>query len=125
MENADGEFREIFLRTKNNANKFELPLKIPRISNLQKNRMNIKTNNPEKYYLISIFIQYIDSFIDELKSRFIDHKTIWNGFQSLSNTKARKDNFIKLIETHKEEFNSSTSAVLGEFKLLQVTWAAS
>lgn len=74
MENADGEFREIFLRTKNNDEKFESPLKVPRVSYLQKNRMDIKTKDPEKYYLISISIPYIDSFIDQLKSRFIDHK---------------------------------------------------
>ncbi|KAL4152797.1 hypothetical protein QTP88_000630 [Uroleucon formosanum] len=118
-ENADSEFHEIFIKAKNIANKFESLLKIPRISNVQKNRMNIKTDDPEKYYRISIFIPYIDSFINQLKTRFIDHKTILNGFQSLFDTKGSEDDFIKLIDTYKEEFNSPTSVVLGEFKLWQ------
>ncbi|KAF0732229.1 zinc finger MYM-type protein 1-like, partial [Aphis craccivora] len=118
-ENVDSEFHEIFIKAKNIANKFESHLKIPRISNLQKNRMNITTDDPEKYYRISIFIPYIDSFINQLKTRFIDHKTILNGFQSLFNTKAREDDFRKLIDKYKEEFNSPISVVLGEFRLWQ------
>jgi len=81
--------------------------------------MNIKTDDPEKYYRISIFIPYIDSFINQLKTRFNDHKTILNCFQSLFDTKVREDDFIKLIDTYKEEFNSPTSVVLEEFKLWQ------
>jgi len=68
----------------------------------KKNRMNIKTDDPKKYYRISIFIPYIDSFINQLKTRFIDHKIILNGFQTLFDTKAREDNFIQLIDTYKE-----------------------
>lgn len=59
-ENADSEFHEIFIKVKNIADRFESPLKIPRISNVQKNRMSIKTDDTEMYYRISIFIPYID-----------------------------------------------------------------
>jgi len=91
---------------------------MPRISNVQKNRKNIKTDDLEKYYRISIFIPYIDSFINQLKTGFIDHKTILNGFQSFLTQKQEND-FVKLIDTYKGEFNSPTSVVLGEFKLWQ------
>lgn len=73
--------------------------------------MNIKTDDPEKYYRISICIP----FINQLKTRFIDHKTILNGFQSLFDAKVREESFLNLIDTYKDEFNSPTSVVLGEF----------
>ena len=50
---------------------------------------------------------------------FIIHKTILNGFQSLFDLKAKDDDFIELIDSYKDEFDSPTSVVIGEFKLWQ------
>lgn len=57
-----------------------------------------------------MFIPYLDPFINQLESRFIDHKTIWNGFQFPFGTNAIHDgDFIQLIETYIEELVTPTS----------------
>jgi hypothetical protein len=52
-----------------------------RLAGRQTNRTNVKTKTPEAYFRISIFIQFLDSMISQLKERFIKHK---NVLQSLN-----------------------------------------
>jgi len=41
------------------------------------------TNSPEEYYRITIAIPFIDNFIEQLQTRFIDHKNIISSLQKL------------------------------------------
>jgi len=68
---------------------------------------------------IIIFIPYIDSFINQLKTRFVEHKVTINGFHSIFDTNATKNDFMELIYIYiyKEDLNLSTSVLIGEFKL--------
>lgn len=58
--------------------------------------MNIQMKFTEEYYRISIFIPYMDSYINGLEKRFVHHKIILNNFQSLFESEENEDNFIKL-----------------------------
>jgi len=65
------------------ADFLDINISIKRISKKQANRANIfsedKTIQPETYYRITIAIPYIDSFINNLKERFLVHKNILKG----------------------------------------------
>jgi len=54
-----------------------------RLIKRQQNRPNpfacVKSMNPEDYYTIIIAIPCIDSFISNLKQRFLTHKNIFEG----------------------------------------------
>jgi hypothetical protein len=73
--NAEKEFGNIFERVKSLAKKIDIAINIPRISKRQTNRCNIQTNNPEIFYRVSVFIPYIDKFINELEERFTNHQS--------------------------------------------------
>lgn len=65
------------------ADILDINISIKRIVKKQANRANIftedKTIQPENYYRITIAIPYIDSFIINLKERFLIHKNILKG----------------------------------------------
>ncbi|CAI6353633.1 unnamed protein product [Macrosiphum euphorbiae] len=63
---------------------------IPRINKRQVHRINVQTNNPEEYFHISVFIPYLDSFISQLKSRFLNHIDILSSFYSLFDEELKK-----------------------------------
>lgn len=49
----------------------------------QKHRSIYLTDNPEKYFKISIFLRFLDNLVQQLNDRFINHKTIIAGFYFL------------------------------------------
>lgn len=64
--------------------------------------MNIDSNDPEKYFRVSIGIPLLDDFICQINSRFLAHKDIMNSFYKLipavcSNKSLDSENF-KLYE---------------------------
>jgi hypothetical protein len=65
------------------ADFLDINISIKRIRKKQANRTNIfsgdKKIRPETYYRITIAIPYIDSFINNLKERFLVHKHILKG----------------------------------------------
>lgn len=56
---------------------------IKRLNKKQQNRANlfsdVESVCPEDYYRIIIAISYVDSFISNLKERFLVHKNIFEG----------------------------------------------
>lgn len=72
---ADDIFKEIFV-VKGVAEKFDIEIKIPRLTKKQTNRCNIPLNTPEQYYRASILIPYLNKFITELDERFNVHRSI-------------------------------------------------
>lgn len=65
------------------ADILDINIPINRIVKKQANRANIftedKTIQPENYYRITLAIPYIDSFIINLRERFLIHKNILKG----------------------------------------------
>jgi len=68
------------------ANKLDINISIPRITGRQTKRVNIEKNSPETYFLVAFFIPYLDTFIDQLNSRFVNQKMLLLDFKSLIST---------------------------------------
>ncbi|CAI6359522.1 unnamed protein product [Macrosiphum euphorbiae] len=91
---------------------------IPRINKRQVHRINVQTNNPEEYFHISVFIPYLDSFISQLKSRFLNHTDIKSSFHSFFDENSTKEELKKLAEFYEKDLNGNNS-IIEEFQLWQ------
>jgi len=63
-------FNRMFQESKEFMKKLNIDLKLPRITNRQVHRTNIKTSSVEEYFRISVFNALYDHVIDDLKDRF-------------------------------------------------------
>ena len=68
----ENDFKDIFKKSEDLSNKFNIEVNISRIANKQRNRLNIssESNTPESYYRISVYYPYLDSLLTEIKHRF-------------------------------------------------------
>ncbi|XP_060845934.1 52 kDa repressor of the inhibitor of the protein kinase-like [Rhopalosiphum padi] len=105
--NAEKEFHKLFVQAETMALVIDLVLDVKRITKRQKNRGNPCTDNArnldiEEYYRITIFIPYLELFINELTERFLSHKSIFNGFECLFSkhelTTKEENEFTELIK---------------------------
>lgn len=114
---AEKKFKEIFNEASLIANRHLVNIKIQRIV-ARTQRLNIHNKLAEEYYCISVFIPYVESFINELKERFIDHKTIINAFHSLFTSEKLEVDFIKLTKYYQKDIESGNEPILNaEYKL--------
>jgi hypothetical protein len=51
-----------FLAAKKIADKFNVKMTIPKMNKKQIHRINIEINNPVEYFLISVFIPFLDFY---------------------------------------------------------------
>ena len=79
-DNVDNEFHSIFQETKNTCNELNINICVPRITGKQSMRFNAGTDCPEHYYRVSLFIPFIDNFLDQMKNRFLEHQTTLKSF---------------------------------------------
>jgi len=50
-----------------------------RTAGKQINRANPQVSSVEEYYRVTVFVPFIDNFICQLTSRFLNHKTVFEG----------------------------------------------
>lgn len=83
--NMDITFSKIFKKANDLIKSIdnEEDIKIPRIVGHQKHRSNVITNSPEEYYRITIAIPFFDDFIEQLQTRFNNHKSIISSLYKL------------------------------------------
>uniref|UniRef100_A0A2S2R6P5 Repressor of the inhibitor of the protein kinase n=1 Tax=Sipha flava TaxID=143950 RepID=A0A2S2R6P5_9HEMI len=118
--NAESEFHKIFENALTLANKLDINISIPRITGRQTKRVNIETNSPESYFRVTFFIPYLDTFIDQLNSRFVNQKMLLLDFKSLISTDENEAHFIRLAQKYMVDLNEcEESVLLAEFKLWQ------
>ncbi|KAK4873837.1 hypothetical protein RN001_013197 [Aquatica leii] len=67
---CDQVFDHLFEDAESNANKLLIEIKMPRLCGRQTNRNNVESGHPRDYYRRTIFIPFLDHFIEELESRF-------------------------------------------------------
>lgn len=121
-KNAESEFKSIFDEVKTKCDALNIEISLPRRTNVQKNRCNVQETSPEDYYRISLFIPFVDSFINELNERFLSHKTMLKNFTCLlpsSNGKFEEDNIKQLIEMYQDDLDCGKLAAIGEIKTWQ------
>lgn len=122
-DNANMEFKKLFLNVKKLGEKFEFPINKPRTSLHQTKRCNIDTESAEDYYRIAIYIRFLDSFIINLKERFLKHKEILAGFQSLFPkdpsilTDETLSEFQSLVLFYEEDLTGTKDELVVELKL--------
>lgn len=120
--NADSYFKKIFEQVKLMTEKFDIVIRIPRSAKRQTNRCNIGVDDPETYYRISIFIPYLDKFINELENRFTNHETTLSSFHSLFKENGYDTDFINLTRQYSEDMEdvgNREEIFKNEFKLWQ------
>lgn len=83
--NMDYTFSKIFIKAEALIKSVDdkSGIKIPRIVGYQKNRSNVVTSSPEEYYRITIAIPFFDDFIEQLQTRFNNHKSIISSLHKL------------------------------------------
>jgi len=75
-QNTDGAFSNIFKNLEEKSECLYIQICIRRICKRQINHCNIISKSSEEYFKISIFILFLDYFIDQINSRFIEHKLV-------------------------------------------------
>lgn len=111
-QNSETEFKSIFDKVKEICEKYEINIKIPRITKTQIYRYNVESSNPEQYYRISIFIPFADHLLAQLESRFLKHKDILSSFSCLfpkgdHNKTENLENFTKLCEFYQSDVDEN------------------
>lgn len=75
QEDLDEVFSKIYEKCKNAADELGTELKMPRIVGKQKHRANYQADSVKDYFKKSIYINYLDSLILSLTSRFSEKNT--------------------------------------------------
>ncbi|XP_025192283.1 52 kDa repressor of the inhibitor of the protein kinase-like [Melanaphis sacchari] len=119
-QNIEKEFKSMYNEAEKMADILDINISIKRIVKKQANRANIftedKTIQPENYYRITIAIPYIDSFIINLKERFLIHKNILKGFQCIFSGNIDFQEFEELVHFY---LNTDVQTVIAELKIWQ------
>lgn len=116
-ENADDEFCKIFDEAKQIAEIFDTEIQMPRLTTKQMHRSNIPNESCIKYYQISIFLPWVDSFLSNLNDRFTKHEAILSNLMVLLpngnpvNQKQIKD-FHNLVSFYRQDIQELSKNVL-------------
>ncbi|KAE9525840.1 hypothetical protein AGLY_014066 [Aphis glycines] len=81
--NADNEFKQLFLEAQEIASNLDLTMSIPRLTKHQTKRCSAPSESIEEYYRRSIFIPWVDSFLNSLSDRFLKHKNLLTSYKYL------------------------------------------
>ena len=100
---ADSEFKKVFTKITSLCATLDITPTIPRINKRQTHRSNIDASDPETYYRISIFVPFLDSFIQEINDRFLVHKDILSSFSCLVSDFTHDENFARLAKFYEDD----------------------
>ncbi|XP_060871643.1 52 kDa repressor of the inhibitor of the protein kinase-like [Metopolophium dirhodum] len=127
-ENNEIEFKIIYNNVKKMADDVGIELLEKRISSKQTHRANpnLQNHSTEQYYRVTVFLPYIDYFISQLTERFINHKSIFEGFDCIFKTQPLpleingREQFNKLVNIYSpvvDKFNSIAEFNMWKTKL--------
>ncbi|XP_050064754.1 52 kDa repressor of the inhibitor of the protein kinase-like [Aphis gossypii] len=112
-ENINEEFNELFKEAEKMANILDITISVKRLNKRSTRRANPCVKDANEYYRITVVIPYIDYFIQQLNERFMCHKNIFKGFQSLFSG-LYSDEFGELITFY---LDSDKNTVIAELHL--------
>ena len=85
--NCENVFHKIFDQAKNECEKYDAPLWIPRRCKSQIFRDNNPSDDPEHFFREAIFVSYLDHLIVEMENRFFDQKqkcrSLWGSIPTV------------------------------------------
>lgn len=108
-KNSDNEFNTVFKHVLSLSEKYNIVVKTPRLSKKQTHRKNVHCNITETYYKITVFIPFIDTFLQSIEDRFVNHKNIFSGFQCIINfeDEIKIKDIEKLTEFYKDDLEDA------------------
>ncbi|KAL4113346.1 hypothetical protein QTP88_016984 [Uroleucon formosanum] len=103
---VENEFKIIFNEANEIANALEITITMSRLTKNQTKRCNVPGEYEEEYYRRAIFITRLDSFINNVSKRFLEHKCVIKSFKCLlptgnSPNQTEKSQYLKLLEFYK------------------------
>lgn len=122
-KNANEELIILFNKPKNMLKSVNNGIAMPKINSRQTNRINIKTNDPEEYFRIIMYILLIDNFLQQLNERFNNKKelitSLWNAIPKLYVYKKYED-ITPTVDFYTSDPNST--AIKAKFVLWLTTF---
>ncbi|VVC27880.1 Hypothetical protein CINCED_3A001083 [Cinara cedri] len=115
-QDAEKEFHILCDKLKNLANVIATEITKKRTAKKQTNRANPQVFSVEDYYRVTVFIPFTDNFINQLTTRFLNHKSVLEGnmYIDLSSsifTDAEKISFENLVEFYLSPVESDNAYV--------------
>lgn len=86
--------------------------KIPKLAKHQKHRISIPAKDVVEYFKITLFIPFLDSFIQQLNDHFINHINIISRFQMLIKGSTFNEESLKELVEFCDNFDLVKSDVL-------------
>lgn len=90
-EDIEKIFHDIFKTAESMLTSVNEVVSIPRINKKQTNRVNVSGQTPEEYYRVAIAIPFIDDFLSQINSRFLQHKETFTSLTKLLPKNLRND----------------------------------
>lgn len=113
--NADKDFSNLFIKIGKMCNDFNIQINKPRTANRQTMRNNVPAETVQDYFKRSIFIPFLDEFLNALDAKFVEHSEILQPFQLLIRPE-NETNTIEKINILKE-FYTIEDDLSGEITL--------
>lgn len=121
---ADIEFKEIFMSVTAVCVDIGVDIVMPRISKRQTNRCNITAQSAEEYFRAAIFVPFVDNFLMQLHERFLAHKQTLASFMCLLPPKGcgqpnadQTRDLRHLADMYNADINCSTEVAEAELQL--------
>lgn len=113
---AEAEFKEIYTEVSRKCETMGVAITVPRLTKNQNHRSNFTTNSSEEYFRLSIYIPFLDSFSNQLRDRFLAHKSLVKNFSCLLSVQDDdEENFVELIKIYAEDIVVDDKSAKGEF----------
>ncbi|XP_028967301.1 52 kDa repressor of the inhibitor of the protein kinase-like [Galendromus occidentalis] len=124
-QNVETEFKIIYDEVTEICALLDVEIKMPRISGRQMHRENHQAETPEAYFRVTMYVQYLDHLIQELRSLFADSRQKAMKVQCLVPKYTVSSTFADLIETldfYQTDLDCSASVLRGEFECWKAKW---
>jgi len=114
--NCENVFHKIFDQAKNECEKYDAPLLIPRRCKSQIFRDNYPSDDPEHFFREAIFVPYLDHLIVETEDRFFDQKqkcrSLWGLIPKYCDASPNTaQDLERLLEIYQEDIGPRAAVV--------------
>lgn len=118
--NIDIEFAKYFNTAETILSDVGEVIQIPRVASRQRHRSNFATKDPESFFRQSVAIPVLDDLIDQLKSRFSDHRDLLGTLQCLIPTSITETIDVETLKMY--ETLIDLEVISSEYSLWKVFW---
>ena len=121
---ADEKFAEMFKSATQIAEKIGTEITVPRRAERQNNRENCN-GNAEEYYRRSIFIPFLDKYLEELDRRFLEHRTLLSRIQNIVPAKCAEldeEELNKTVHVFEEEWPNDVTGTTEDLQFDMKMW---